>query len=58
LRTATTAEGESDQVEVGEMNDTEIDGFELLLSDPTFVAWLEPAEDDEDEDELPERRLR
>jgi hypothetical protein len=56
LRTATTAEGESDQVEVGEMNDREMDGFELLPSEPTFVAWLEPDEDDEDEP--PERRLR
>jgi hypothetical protein len=23
-------------------------GFELLLSEPEIVAWLEPAEDDDD----------
>jgi hypothetical protein len=43
--------GGTDHVEVGEMNDTETTGIELLLSDPRFVAWLEPDEDDEPEDD-------
>jgi hypothetical protein len=50
--------GESDHVEVGEMNDTETTGIELLLSDPKFVEWLEPDEDDETDDETSERSLR
>jgi hypothetical protein len=38
------------------MNDTETRGLELLLSDPKFVAWLEPdGDDDERDDEAPER---
>jgi hypothetical protein len=28
-------------------------GFELLLSEPEIVAWLEPAEDDDDVDDPP-----
>ena len=40
------------------MNDTETTGLELLLSDPKFVEWLEPDEDDERDDEAPERSLR
>jgi hypothetical protein len=28
-------------------------GFELLLSDPEIVAWLEPAESPKDDDEPP-----
>ena len=58
LRTATSAEGETDHVEVGEMDDTETTGIELLLSDPKFVAWLEPEEDDERDDEAAEPSLR
>jgi hypothetical protein len=49
---------QSDQVEVGEMNETETTDLELLLSDPKFIAWLEPEEDDEREDEAREVSLR
>jgi hypothetical protein len=40
------------------MNDTETTGIELLLSDPRLVAWLEPDDDDEPDDEAPERSVR
>ena len=40
------------------MDDTETTGIELLLSDPKFVAWLEPDEDDERDDEAAEPSLR
>jgi hypothetical protein len=40
------------------MNDTDTTGLELLLSDPKFVAWLEPDEDDDRDDDTPERGRR
>ena len=33
------------------MSDSEAGGFELLLSDPQIVAWLEPDEREDDEDD-------
>jgi hypothetical protein len=39
-------------------NERETTGIEVLLSDPEVLAWLEPEEDDEPEDETPERRLQ
>jgi hypothetical protein len=33
------------------MSDSNAPGFELLLSDPQIVAWLEGDERDEDEDD-------
>jgi hypothetical protein len=32
------------------MNDVDATAVELLLSDPQIVAWLEPDESEEDED--------
>jgi hypothetical protein len=58
LRTATTAEGESDHVEVGEMNETETTGIDLLLSDPRVVEWLGLEDEDERDDEAAELSLR
>ena len=40
------------------MNETETTGLELLLSDPKFVAWLEPDDDEETDDEAAELSLR
>ena len=33
------------------MSDSEAPGSELLLSDPHIVAWLEPDESEDDEDD-------
>ena len=39
------------------MPEREENGFELLLSDPEIVAWLEPEDADELDDE-PSEKLR